>query len=62
MGQASLGYRGPRDSVASSSEAQIILADENDYPQYLYHIHEVCNLEYGDKVIIMPLSRPLTES
>lgn len=41
------------------SEAQIILIDENDYHQYLYRIHEVCNLEYEDKEIIVPLSRIL---
>jgi NADH dehydrogenase len=43
------------------SEAQIILIDENDYHQYLYRIHEVCNLEYKDKEIIIPLSRVLGE-
>jgi len=43
------------------SEAHIILVDENDYHQYLYRIHEVCNLEYEDKEIIVPLSRILGE-
>ena len=43
----------------TSSEAQIILIDENDYHQYLYRIHEVCNLEYEDNEIIVPLSRIL---
>ena len=43
------------------SEAQIILIDENDYHQYLYRIHEVCNLEYEDKEIIVPLSRILSK-
>ncbi|MFC1803662.1 NAD(P)/FAD-dependent oxidoreductase [Thermoproteota archaeon] len=38
-------------------EAQIILIDENDYHQYLYRIHEVCNLEYRDNDIIVSLSR-----
>jgi len=41
------------------SEAQIILIDENDYHQYLYRIHEVCNLEYEDNEIIVPLSKLL---
>jgi NADH dehydrogenase len=41
------------------SEAHIILVDENDYHQYLYRIHEVCNLEYEEKDIIIPLSRIL---
>ena len=44
------------------SEASIILIDENDYHQYLYRIHEVCNLEYEDKDIIIPLSRILSKS
>ena len=43
----------------TSSEAQVILVDENDYHQYLYRIHEVCNLEYEEKEIIVPLSRIL---
>jgi len=43
------------------SEASIILIDENDYHQFLYRIHEVCNLEYEDKEIIVPLSRVLSE-
>ena len=43
----------------TASEAQIILIDENDYHQYLYRIHEVCNLEYEDNEIIVPLSRIL---
>jgi NADH dehydrogenase len=42
-----------------SSEASIILIDENDYHQFLYRIHEVCNLEYEDKEIIVPLTRIL---
>ena len=41
------------------SEAKIILIDENDYHQYLYRIHEVCNFEYEDNEIIVPLSRIL---
>jgi NADH dehydrogenase len=43
------------------SEASIILIDENDYHQFLYRIHEVCNLEYEDKEIIVPLSRILSK-
>jgi NADH dehydrogenase len=39
--------------------ARIILIDENDYHQYLYRIHEVCNLEYKEEDIIVPLSRLL---
>ena len=36
--------------------ARIILIDENDYHQYLYRIHEVCNLEHEEEEIIVPLS------
>jgi NADH dehydrogenase len=43
------------------SEAQIILVDENDYHQYLYRIHEVCNLDYHERDIIIPLSRLLSD-
>jgi NADH dehydrogenase len=43
------------------SEAQIKIIDENDYHQYLYRIHEVCNLSYKDKDIIVPLSKLLDE-
>lgn len=43
------------------SEASIVLIDENDYHQFLYRIHEVCNHEYEDKEIIVPLSRILSK-
>ncbi len=43
------------------SEASILLVDENDYHQFLYRIHEVCNLEYEEKEIIVPLARVLSE-
>jgi NADH dehydrogenase len=43
------------------SEANLILIDENDYHQYLYRIHKVCNLEFEDKEIIVPLSRILSK-
>jgi NADH dehydrogenase len=36
---------------------RIFLVDENDYHQYLYKIHEVCNKEYKVKDIIVPFSR-----
>lgn len=35
----------------------IILIDENEYHQYLYRIHEVCNNHYKEKDIIVPLTR-----
>jgi NADH dehydrogenase len=37
----------------------IILIDENEYHQYLYRIHEVCNNHYEEKDIIVPLNRIL---
>ena len=38
---------------------RIILIDENEYHQYLYRIHEVCNIHYDDNEIIVPFSRIL---
>jgi NADH dehydrogenase len=35
----------------------IVLIDQNDYHQYLYRIHEVCNLEYDQKDITVPIAR-----
>jgi NADH dehydrogenase len=49
---------GPR---LDPSEANIIMIDENDYHQYLYRIHEICNLEYEEKDIIVPFSRILSK-
>ena len=42
-------------------EAHVILIDENKYHQYLYRIHEVCNLNYKEEDIIIPLDRLLSE-
>ena len=36
---------------------EIVLIDENDYHQYLYKIQEVCNVEYDEKEIIVPIRR-----
>jgi len=36
---------------------RIVLVDENDYHQYLYKIQEVCNKDYEDKDIIVPISK-----
>jgi NADH dehydrogenase len=38
---------------------KIILIDENDYHQYLYRIHEVCNTYYDDNEIVVPFFRIL---
>jgi NADH dehydrogenase len=43
------------------SEANIKLIDENDYHQYLYRIHEVCNIEYKERDIAVPLSELLDD-
>ena len=40
-------------------DAEIVLIEENDYHQYLYRIHEVCNSHYEDEEIIVPISRLL---
>ena len=45
-----------------SSDFRIFLIDENDYHQYLYRIHEVCNIEYEEKDIIVPLSKILNDA
>ena len=44
------------DKRTDPETARIILIDENDYHQYLYRIHEVCNLEHEEEEIIVPLS------
>jgi NADH dehydrogenase len=43
----------------SNPKWEVILIDENDYHQYLYKIHEVCNLEYKEKNIIVPINKLL---
>ncbi len=36
---------------------RLVLVDENDYHQYLYRIHEVCNAEFQEEDIIVPLEK-----
>jgi NADH dehydrogenase len=38
-------------------EWSLVLIDENDYHQYLYRIHEVCNVDYKEEDIIIPLKK-----
>ena len=38
-------------------EAELLLVDQNDYHQLLYRLHKVCNYEYSEKEIIVPLER-----
>ncbi len=35
---------------------RLVLIEENIYHQYLHKIHEVCNINYNKKNIIIPLS------
>jgi NADH dehydrogenase len=41
----------------SNPKWEVILIDENEYHQYLYKIHEVCNLKYEEKDIIVPIDK-----
>ena len=41
----------------SLTMGRIVLVDENDYHQYLYKIQEVCNVDYEERDIIVPISR-----
>ena len=38
-------------------EADLLLVDQNDYHQLLYRLHKVCNYEYEEKDIVIPLQR-----
>ena len=45
------------EKKVDSRMGRIVLVDENDYHQYLYKIQEVCNKDYEEKDILVPLSR-----
>lgn len=45
------------DRHTSPQLARIVLIDENDFHQYLHRIHEVCNIDYEEKDIIVPIKR-----
>jgi NADH dehydrogenase len=45
------------ESQIRPEKAQIILIDENDYHQLLYRIQKVCNFEYEEKDVVIPISR-----
>jgi len=47
------------ENMLGMKKNKIILIDENDYHQYLYRIHEVCNTHYDDSEIVVPFSRIL---
>ena len=36
---------------------RLVLVDENDYHQYLYRIHEVCNVAFREEDIVVPLGK-----
>jgi NADH dehydrogenase len=36
---------------------RLVLIEENDYHQYLYKIHEVCNIKFNKEDIIVPLKK-----
>ncbi len=36
---------------------RLVLVDENDYHQYLYRIHKVCNVDYLEEDIVVPLGK-----
>jgi len=38
-------------------EGELLLVDQNEYHQLLYRIHKVCNYDYEEKDIIIPLRR-----
>ncbi|MES0326256.1 MAG: FAD-dependent oxidoreductase, partial [Candidatus Bathyarchaeia archaeon] len=42
-------------STLRSGEASVTMVDENPYHQLLYKLHEVCNKEYHEKDIIVPI-------
>ncbi len=44
------------------TEWEVVLIDENDYHQYLYKIQEVCNVEYDEKDIIVPIRKLIDEN
>jgi NADH dehydrogenase len=44
-------------STLRSGEASVTLIDENPYHQLRYKLHEVCNKEYDEKDIIVPIER-----
>lgn len=59
LGAGVAGIRAALDleKKIDSRMGRVVLVDENDYHQYLYKIQEVCNKDYEEKDIIVPLSR-----
>jgi len=59
LGAGVAGIRAALDleKKIDSRTGRIVLVDENDYHQYLYKIQEVCNKDYEEKDIIVPIFR-----
>lgn len=59
LGAGVAGIRVAKDlpKLIKKSGIDIVLIDHNDYHQYLYRIHEVCNLEYKQKKITVSITR-----
>lgn len=59
LGAGVAGIRAALDleKKVDSQASRIILVDENDYHQYLYKIQEVCNRDYEERDIVVPISR-----
>ena len=59
LGAGVAGIRAALDleKKIDSRMGRVVLVDENDYHQYLYKIQEVCNKDYEEKDIIVPISR-----
>jgi len=59
LGAGVAGIRAALDleKKIGSRMGRIVLVDENDYHMYLYKIQEVCNIDYEEKDIVVPLSR-----
>jgi NADH dehydrogenase len=59
LGAGVAGIRAALDlsKKVDSRMGRVVLVDENDYHQYLYKIQEVCNKDYEEKDIIVPITR-----
>jgi len=44
------------------SPKRITLIDRNDYHQYLHHLQKVCNVDFEENEIVIPLSRLIGET
>ena len=56
-GVAGLRIAKKLNKTLKPNEAELLLIDQKDYHQLLYRLHKVCNYEYKEKDIIIPLNR-----